>query len=82
MNGEPLMPTPAEGSPLVLRAGQIVLADWRQGRYIHFNGLSQWLAWVWPYAALGWLASAAERAYLARRRGGDGSGGSDRHRSL
>jgi VanZ family protein len=60
----------------------IVLADWRQGRYIHFNGLSQWLAWVWPYAALGWLASAAERAYLARRRGGDGSGGSDRHRSL
>ena len=29
MNGEPLMPTPAEGRPLVLRAGQIVLADWR-----------------------------------------------------
>ena len=50
----------------------IVLADWRQGRYLHFNGLSQWLAWVWPYAALGWLASTAERAFLARRRdGGD-----------
>ena len=48
----------------------IVLADWRQGRYLHFNGLSQWLAWVWPYAALGWLASTAERAFLARRRGG------------
>ncbi len=31
----------------------IVLADWRQGRYLYFNGLSQWLAWVWPYAALG-----------------------------
>ena len=29
MNGEPLMPTPPEGRPLVLRAGQIVLADWR-----------------------------------------------------
>jgi VanZ family protein len=48
----------------------IVLADWRQGRYLHFNGLSQWLAWVWPYAALGWLASTAERAFLARRRDG------------
>jgi VanZ family protein len=48
----------------------IVLADWRQGRYLHFNGLSQWLAWVWPYAALGWLASTAERAFLAWRRGG------------
>jgi VanZ family protein len=48
----------------------IVLADWRQGRYLHFNGLAHWLAWVWPYAALGWLASTAERAFLARRRGG------------
>ncbi|BAO85220.1 VanZ family protein [Caballeronia cordobensis] len=46
----------------------IVLADWRQGRYLHFNGLAHWLAWVWPYAALGWLASSAERALLARRR--------------
>jgi len=55
----------------------IVLADWRQGRYLHFNGLSQWLAWVWPYAALGWLASTAERAFLAWRRGGG-----DKRRSL
>jgi VanZ family protein len=46
----------------------IVLADWRQGRYLHFNGLLHWLAWVWPYAALGWLASFAEHAWLARRR--------------
>ncbi|MDR5819028.1 VanZ family protein [Caballeronia sp. LZ043] len=46
----------------------IVLADWRQGRYVHFNGLVHWLSWVWPYAALGWLASAAEHAWLARRR--------------
>jgi VanZ family protein len=55
----------------------IVLADWRQGRYLHFNGLAHWLAWVWPYAALGWLASVAERAWLARRRRGG-----DRDRSL
>ncbi|SAK40780.1 VanZ family protein [Caballeronia hypogeia] len=52
----------------------IVLADWRQGRYLHFNGLAHWLAWVWPYAALGWLASAAERAWLARRRAASDGG--------
>ncbi|WP_174769954.1 VanZ family protein [Paraburkholderia hayleyella] len=46
----------------------VVLADWRQGRYVHLNGLARWLAWVWPYAALAWLAFAAERNWLARRR--------------
>ncbi|CCD37674.1 Probable transmembrane protein [Candidatus Paraburkholderia kirkii UZHbot1] len=46
----------------------IVLADWRQGRYLHFNRLAHWLSWVWPYAALGWLASTAEHAWLARWR--------------
>ncbi|HXZ10099.1 MAG TPA: VanZ family protein [Paraburkholderia sp.] len=46
----------------------IVLADWRQGRYLHFNGLARWLSWVWPYAALIWLALSAERAWLTRRR--------------
>lgn len=25
---------------------------WEQGRFIHFHGLSQWLGWLWPYAAL------------------------------
>ncbi|KND60911.1 putative transmembrane protein [Candidatus Burkholderia verschuerenii] len=63
----------------------IVLADWRQGRYLHFNGLLHWLAWVWPYAALGWLASIAEHAWLARRRGRkgkDASRGRHKHRSL
>ena len=46
----------------------VVLADWRQGRYLHFNGLARWLAWVWPYAALVWVAFSVERAWLARRR--------------
>lgn len=45
----------------------VTLADWRQGRYLHFNGLAHWLAWIWPYAALGWLAFSAERAWLRRR---------------
>ncbi len=48
----------------------VVLAYWRQGRYLHFNGLARWLAWTWPYAALVWLALSAERAWLTRRRVG------------
>lgn len=28
------------------------LQTWEQGRFIRFNGLAQWLGWVWPYAAL------------------------------
>jgi VanZ family protein len=46
----------------------VVLAGWRQGRYLHLNGLARWLAWTWPYAALIWLAFSAERAWLRRRR--------------
>lgn len=47
----------------------VVLAGWRQGRYLHLNGLARWLAWTWPYAALIWLAFSAERVWLRRRRG-------------
>jgi VanZ family protein len=25
---------------------------WEQGRFIRFHGLSQWLGWLWPFAAL------------------------------
>jgi|JI8StandDraft_2_1071088.scaffolds.fasta_scaffold06084_4 VanZ family protein len=28
------------------------LQVWEQGRFIHFHGLTQWLSWLWPYAAL------------------------------
>jgi VanZ family protein len=28
------------------------LQTWEQGRFIHFHGLSQWLGWLWPYAAV------------------------------
>jgi hypothetical protein len=28
------------------------LETWEQGRFIRFHGLSQWLGWIWPYAAL------------------------------
>lgn len=28
------------------------LHAWEQGRFIRFNGVAQWLAWIWPYATL------------------------------
>ena len=28
------------------------LEVWEQGKFIRFHGLSQWLGWLWPYAAL------------------------------
>ncbi len=28
------------------------LQAWEQGRFIRFNGLGQWLGWLWPYAVL------------------------------
>ncbi len=31
------------------------LQSWEQGRFVRFHGITQWLAWMWPYAALAWL---------------------------
>lgn len=31
------------------------LQAWEQGRFIRFSGLAQWVGWLWPYAAMGWL---------------------------
>jgi hypothetical protein len=31
------------------------LQAWEQGRFIRFHGLAQWVGWLWPFAALGWL---------------------------
>lgn len=38
------------------------LQRWEAGRFIRFHGLAQWIGWLWPYAAMGWLV-----ARLARR---------------
>lgn len=41
---------------------------WEQGRFVRFNGLTKWLGWLWPFAAL---------IYLLRRiSGGPGRSGS------
>jgi len=31
------------------------LQTWEQGRFIRFNGLAQWLGWLWPYTAVVYL---------------------------
>ena len=28
------------------------LQAWEQGRFVRFNGLAEWLGWLWPYAAI------------------------------
>lgn len=33
------------------------LQAWEQGRFIRFHGLALWVAWLWPYLAMGWLMS-------------------------
>jgi VanZ family protein len=38
------------------------LQIWEQGRFIHFNGLGQWLGWSWPYAALVYVLLRLSRA--------------------
>jgi VanZ family protein len=48
------------------------LDDWRQGQFVHFNGLAQWLSWIWPYLALAWLARLAEQTWVARHAGATG----------
>jgi hypothetical protein len=42
------------------------LQGWQQGRFIRFHGLAQWIGWLWPYAAMGWLL-----ARLGARDAGD-----------
>lgn len=37
------------------------LATWEQGRFIRFNGLGQWVGWIWPFATLGYALAALSR---------------------
>ncbi len=37
------------------------LEIWEQGRFIRFHGLSQWLGWLWPFAALWFGVQALAR---------------------
>ena len=39
----------------------LTLQQWEQGRFIHFNGLAQWVGWLWPYVALLYLGGRVGR---------------------
>lgn len=39
----------------------LTLQTWEQGRFIRFYGLGQWLGWLWPYAALGYVLLKVSR---------------------
>jgi hypothetical protein len=45
------------------------LKTWEQGRFIRFNGLAQWLGWVWPYAALAYVLLRVSRSDPPNRMG-------------
>jgi hypothetical protein len=65
----PRPPPAAAGLGLAVLTGLVVLVaqapadpyfaqslqSWERGRFIHFNGLAQWIGWLWPYAAMAWL---------------------------
>ena len=33
----------------------ISLQAWEQGRWVRLHGLAQWVGWLWPLMAMGWL---------------------------
>jgi VanZ family protein len=77
-----LGPRVAGGLALVALTGLVVLVhqaptdpyyaqslqDWEQGRFIRFHGLAQWLGWLWPFGAIGWVLA---RLGEPRRPGGE-----------
>lgn len=38
------------------------LQTWEQGRFIRFNGLVQWLGWLWPFMALAYVLLRVSRS--------------------
>ncbi|MCG2594983.1 VanZ family protein [Ramlibacter sp. XY19] len=41
------------------------LAAWEQGRFIRFNGLAQWIGWLWPFATLVYVLLRVSRREAA-----------------
>lgn len=46
------------------------LQTWEQGRFVRFNGLAQWLGWLWPYAALAYVVARVSRSDPQNRMAG------------
>lgn len=47
----------------------LTLQAWEQGRFIRFNGLAQWIGWLWPYAVLAYGLLRLSRSERAPRIG-------------
>jgi hypothetical protein len=43
------------------------LKTWEQGRFIRFNGLAQWLGWLWPYVTLAYVLVRVSRSDAQNR---------------
>jgi VanZ family protein len=43
------------------------LQTWEQGRFIRFNGLAQWLGWLWPYVTLAYVLVRVSRSDAANK---------------
>jgi VanZ family protein len=43
------------------------LKTWEQGRFIRFNGLAQWLGWLWPYVTLAYVLVRVSRGDAQNR---------------
>ncbi len=45
------------------------LQAWEQGQFVRFHGLTQWLGWLWPFAAMAWLLArlASRQPYVPGR---------------
>jgi hypothetical protein len=43
------------------------LQTWEQGRFIRFNGLAQWLGWLWPYVTLLYVLIRVSRSDAQNR---------------
>jgi hypothetical protein len=40
---------------------EAALATWRQGHFLNFNGLTRWIASLWPFLALPYLTALGRR---------------------
>jgi VanZ family protein len=49
------------------------LGTWEQGRFARFNGLAQWLGWLWPYAVALYAGFRLSRPESAQQRATNGA---------
>ena len=43
------------------------LQTWEQGRFIRFHGVAQWLGWLWPFVAVGYVMGRISKPNVNER---------------